>query len=1259
MNVETLKKLLKSDENPRLEFKLRYDFLSSNKTGLQDEIAKDVIALINTAGRYAEDFAYLILGASDKPNADGTRERESVKSSNYSRKTFLDIANARCYPPLPQLEYEEIELDGNWFGVIIVPPSKLVHVLIRDLNTDKDKLWRRNSVLVRHGDEVAVAGPDELGLMQQQKHQWSQQSTDPLRLRNSDEKTLRFQASDFLRKEIAFVDQECARTSDRTIASIFVGRRFEEWKPPLNAIEPSVEPPGRAGKPWSNVEDDLQLTGAAIVLGDPGTGKTVLMLNEVRRRCGTALSHLGDEHAPLGDLEFGVYFHANRLASRLANAANNATEVIVDLLSERHQIASQEFRLWLLDELERGRILLVIDSLDEVSQSSVRKLRENLSALARNASPCGMLFSARLVGYNTPPVPFVSHWELLRFTPNQLTSAISKWFHNDLDRVSYLKEMIIRTPPLEDLLLNPLFCMLACKVWEQAWGQRTSDLDYVPAFSNRCDLYQSFILQFRERWLQRLEVAGQILTVFEKGEFLLFAEKLAWHLWHRDPRSTSFTATELNQAIKDVSPPALVNRVDLLQDICESGMLTKLSAEDPETPYLFLHRTILEFLAASHLARNSEDPAHAMTATPNFQEYINNRNTRGILWMLAGRLKNPDILLKAIITWAGAEVEAIQGMAIDAPSPAIAQLLVDCLFECRRDKLSTNTRQTSWDLITRGLDRLQRRKRRKEWNELADLSLVYRVFYAVRKHEGGLSRSEQILHLLDDIRSNQRKLQKGRVFPPDALNDVSARLQMGYRSSCATIRWTSIWITGRLFDVDQATLAAELFDSLMDLIQSDDNPHVRSIACRALARLQHPQTFRILKEVFEGENLMIAAAAAIGLERLMTGEAINLLMAKAPSVLSDESKEPHNPLPVALVGALEGVVSVAQEYGYESLFHNEDLIKIFLRALEYPMPFTRASAASALGKMGWKPAWGDLRQLVELPDNGRPDVSMMRSSAAFACSRLCQVIDESEFNEAAKFFRQRLLDANEIPTVRRPSSGGLQVLARRGYFTKDLRNDLFQGAQDRDLRTALSCILALMRFTPSEVLEEVTIMIREFDRPNRKAVCGLVQNQPTRIGLMLILWILENDSHLDVLVGALFAVQESCDKAMGWRQYDAPDYIYDSGLLNSLVERCLILSQSETSVVVTSALGSIQQLCRLLLHRRKLDDLILEKVHAVTLVLLHSMDEKIQASACSLLGVIGDRTDIIVLVQLRDRTHSKKVRESANWASSRLSQRFS
>jgi hypothetical protein len=161
----------KDDETPTIEFKLKYVLTGPDRGKFLDEIAKDLLSLVNTAGRTKDDYAYLIIGAGDKLKPGRVRDKDDVRPYGYSKQQFLNIVNARCVPPVPELNYAAVEAGGNFYGVVEIPPSPYVHELSRNLDTPKGG-WPQGCVLIRRGETVGAASPRELVQMEQEKSSW-------------------------------------------------------------------------------------------------------------------------------------------------------------------------------------------------------------------------------------------------------------------------------------------------------------------------------------------------------------------------------------------------------------------------------------------------------------------------------------------------------------------------------------------------------------------------------------------------------------------------------------------------------------------------------------------------------------------------------------------------------------------------------------------------------------------------------------------------------------------------------------------------------------------------------------------------------------------------------------------------------------------------------------------------------------------------------------------------------------------------------
>ena len=110
-----------------------------------------------------------------------------------------------------------------------------------------------------------------------------------------------------------------------------------------------------------------------------------------------------------------------------------------------------------------------------------------------------------LTGHRASSRPY-----LLPFHPKkELPRAIRAWFRNDPERVKLFNDMLRTTPPLADLLTNPLFFMLACRGWEYRFEDAIRRHGSPPSFETRCDLYERSLKHFYGRWVDRTKERGQ------------------------------------------------------------------------------------------------------------------------------------------------------------------------------------------------------------------------------------------------------------------------------------------------------------------------------------------------------------------------------------------------------------------------------------------------------------------------------------------------------------------------------------------------------------------------------------------------------------------------------------------------------------------------------------------------------------------------------------------------------------------------------
>jgi len=128
MDSSELAQLLSQEEGPKLDFKREYELHHSDskvRKAKWNEFIKDVLALTNGNVGTVSETGYLIIGADDTLRSDGTRELFDVRKQGLklSPQQIIEKVNAYCHPPIPNLFYFEVEIEGTWLAVIEIPPG--------------------------------------------------------------------------------------------------------------------------------------------------------------------------------------------------------------------------------------------------------------------------------------------------------------------------------------------------------------------------------------------------------------------------------------------------------------------------------------------------------------------------------------------------------------------------------------------------------------------------------------------------------------------------------------------------------------------------------------------------------------------------------------------------------------------------------------------------------------------------------------------------------------------------------------------------------------------------------------------------------------------------------------------------------------------------------------------------------------------------------------------------------------------------------
>ena len=339
----------------------------------------------------------------------------------------------------------------------------------------------------------------------------------------------------------------------------------------------------------------------AVILGDPGFGKSWLLRYEARRQAQQALAKL-DAGAPLDDIQLPIL---TRLAD-MARAAKTCTvtEALAALASRSAQddALSAAFYTWVVQHLQRGCCAVLLDAWDEVAETpalpgEVLSRAELAVKLAHFLAP-RILLTSRGAGYTGSPIKNAQELELIAFEQNQIEQFAQVWFAGEPDGLARFLSLLKAHPAIRGLARIPMMLSLLSRMFTAKPAE---------AFpQTRCEIYEQCLRGLLQDWKEEkqsgveTEDADAMLEALSALAVALPIEQGAF--------KRSFLWQQIQQWLRELrpidsyygqQPQTLIRR--LLQD----GILIKANDErDPD--YLFLHRTFHEYLTACALMQRPD-----------------------------------------------------------------------------------------------------------------------------------------------------------------------------------------------------------------------------------------------------------------------------------------------------------------------------------------------------------------------------------------------------------------------------------------------------------------------------------------------------------------------------------------------------------------------------------------------------------------------------------------------------------------------------
>jgi formylglycine-generating enzyme required for sulfatase activity/energy-coupling factor transporter ATP-binding protein EcfA2 len=376
----------------------------------------------------------------------------------------------------------------------------------------------------------------------------------------------------------------------------------------------------------------LWVTGRWMVLGDPGSGKTTL------------LRHLARTLAQQQDRPWVPLFDS---LPRFLRDRTSLLERVVRRLERAGQPAQG-----LAEALDRagrdGRLLLLLDGLDEVPRESREEAEQLLRDLAVRWPATPFVVTSRPIGYRPPGSDF-REVEVLPLDREHRRELLARWFGRSSGTPDVLRAdeamQALDAAELHEVAGNPLYLTLMALLFEQ---------DIAPD-RNRARLYDqvfNLLLEGKHRPgaepMERKEVVRAVLRQLACG----MTED------NRDAEPVESLEDRLYRPELDRLRAELErtgrwrNRLRLfLDDLAErTGILG--SHDGAAADWRFWHRTFREALTAEHLWEQYQGKAgkaavlgraRAITAEEDLSRWAEP------FALLAGRVQDPDDLVKALV----------------------------------------------------------------------------------------------------------------------------------------------------------------------------------------------------------------------------------------------------------------------------------------------------------------------------------------------------------------------------------------------------------------------------------------------------------------------------------------------------------------------------------------------------------------------------------------------------------------------------------
>jgi len=696
----------------------------------------------------------------------------------------------------------------------------------------------------------------------------------------------------------------------------------------------------------------------AVVLGDPGAGKTTMLRYVAYQIAQSQLGQAGTPALP-GEVAdcLPVYVRIGLYAQHLKERPE---ATIVDFAPQQNYQLPLTAEL-LRDAVNRGKALFLLDGLDEIVDTAQRReVAQRVEEFARQHDNCPVIVTSRIVGYREAALGSAfTQFTIRPFDDEEIKSFVRQWYKtlDQPERADDLISAIEKNPSVRRLATNPLLLTVAALI-----HLRNTKLP-----NRRVELYQRAAETLVDNWMSERRVTPDEWDADEALNDLLPA--VAWWL-HTEASGGLIGQDDLRQLLVEtmrVRNPRLTEAEahtrasQFRRNVSEfSGIFLERGLDEQGNGlYGFLHLTFEEYFAAIRLKDKWKREGHAA-----LKPLLHHPRWTEVILLCAGSMDQFDAsrLVEAILD-ARSEYESLlhrdlllvtrvlaDDVRVDPPLRRdIVRRLSELYFsEQSPEALKDDIRQAFAGLAGTyaGGDVVGALENRLGDGEGVVRSASANALGAMGKRAASKGMIEKLLSLLDD---NESYVQEAAARALGAMGERAA--SQGVIEKLLSLLENSKWhewsaAACALEGVGERAANEQVVERLLRFLSVDEESvpgeGARAIG-RLLGRVGDKRRIEGLFELLTSSKWILRFVAEVAIGSLEANAASERVIEKLLELLSDS--EGH--LRLAAARTLRAMGERAA---------SEAVIEKLLLLLEDGEETIRSAAADALGAMGERAA---------------------------------------------------------------------------------------------------------------------------------------------------------------------------------------------------------------------------------------------------------------------------------------------------------------